>query len=315
MKIILGYRQEFDPRDQKPIETYSRSFHHYLNQAGHTVLAVGEGHPFQDIDQIGDIWKSWDLWLDIEQGRNNKGELRFQYADQNRTDKVQLPSAVRYVDSHGNPSLHHRGAKKYDHVFFAVWDKRDLFANHPSAHWCPNASDERWFYRLPNLDFYSFPIGFYGTKDGLDRADDLKRICEIREISPDVREIGRNGKHRWPETCRSMNQCKVLFNKGQKHDGPNQRVIESMLVGRPLITDKDARDGISKLFIENEHYLGYSNQAELGVQLDWAMSECEGKDTLAISMAERALLIVKEKHLIQHRINQILEVVNKGESK
>ena len=292
----------------KYVETYARSFHHYLKELGHTILPVGEGHPFTDIDVIGDIWRSWDLWLDIEQGRDAKGNLRFQYAEQSRKNVVNLPSAVRYVDTHGHPTLHRRLGKKYNHVFFAVWDKRDLFETHPSAHWCPNASDERFFGRETVIR-HSYPIGFFGSKDGLDRADDVKRICEARRMNFDIREIGRAGKHRWPETSRSMNQCQVLFNRGQKHDGPNQRVIESMLVGKPLITDRDPRDGMSKLFTEYEHYLGYETQADLGLQIDWALSELGNGDSLAMNMAERAMSLVKEKHLVQHRVAQIIEVI------
>lgn len=308
MKIILGYRNE--EYAGRPVETYARSFHYYLNKLGHTVLPIGEGHKLSDIDTIGDLWRSWDMWIDIEQGRNAKGELRFQYAHQERKSRVLLPSAVRFVDTHGQPTLHRRASKLYDHVFFAVWDKRDLFSTHPSAHWCPNASDERFFNRETVLK-HDYTIGFFGSKDGMDRADDLKRVCEARRMNYDIREIGRAGKHRWPETSRSMNQCQVLFNRGQKHDGPNQRVLESMLVGRPLITDRDPRDGMSKLFTENEHYLGYDSQVELGLQLDWALSEIGGENTLALDMAERALNLVKEKHCVQHRVEQVMEVCQK----
>jgi len=310
MKIILGYRLEVDVKHQ-PIETYARSWHFYLKKAGHTVLPVGEGHPFKDIDDLGDIWKGFNLWLDIDNGRNKNGDLRFQYADQTRKDKIVLPSAVRFVDTHGYPTLHHRAGKKYDHVFFAVWDQRDRFEGHKSAHWCPNASDERWFYPLLSAFSFKHPIGFFGTKGGIDRADELKEICESRKLEPDVREVGRVGKQRWPETSKAMNDCRVLFNKGQKHDGPNQRVIESMLVGKPLITDRDPRDGMSQLFTEYEHYLGYSTKAELGLQLDWALNESIGDSTLALDMAQRALALVKEKHLIQNRVEQVIKYVGK----
>jgi len=308
MKIILGYRMELDVKG-RPIETYARSWHFYFKKAGHTVLPVGEGHPFKDIDDLGEIWKGFDLWLDIDNGRNKNGDLRFQYADQTRKEKVNLPSAVRFVDTHGYPSLHHRAAKKYDHVFFAVWDKRDCFEGHKSVYWCPNASDERWFYPIISPLTNKFSVGFFGTRGGIDRADELKEICEARRIECDVREVGRVGKQRWPETCKAMNDCRVLFNRGQKHDGPNQRVIESMLCGKPLITDRDPRDGMSKLFVENEHYLGYTTKADLGIALDYALSEAGGENTLALDMARRASALVRKKHLVQHRVEQVLEVV------
>ena len=310
MKIILGYTKPLDKRGN-PMETYARSFHYYFKKAGHIVLPVGEGHSISDIDEIGDEWKEYDLWLDIDNGRNLKGELRFQYADQSRKNKVNIPSAVRFIDTHGYPSLHHRAARKYDHVFFAVWDKRDRFANHRSAHWCPNSSDDRWFdyvkYSINNR-FSKFSVGFFGSKGGLERADILKTVCDRRNLNYDIREVGSENRQRWPSTAEAMAACRALFNYGQKHDGPNQRVIESMLMNKPLLNNKDDRDGMSKIFQENEHYLSYSNEVELGIVLDRAL---EDPHQLAQDMAERAYKLVKEKHLVKHRVEQILEVCQK----
>jgi spore maturation protein CgeB len=110
----------------------------------------------------------------------------------------------------------------------------------------------------------------------------------------------------WPKTAEAMAFCKVLFNRGQKHDGPNQRVIESMLMDRPLISDRDARDGMKQLFEEGEHYLAYSSEAELANNLEWCLRE----PSLAGSMARRAYELAKEKHQVKHRIEQILEICN-----
>ena len=243
-----------------------------------------------------------DLFLDLDCGRNSKGDLAFQ------TEKPPIPSAVRYIDTHGHPSLHKRQAKFYDHVFFAVWDKRDIFTKHPSAHWCPNASDAHYFYKdiLPEEhESRPFDVGFFGSKGGIDRADTLKEICARHVWKADVREIGKNG-NRWPRTSEAMAQCKVLFNHGQKHDGPNQRVIESMLMERPLLSDRDSRDGMSKLFEEGEHYLSYNSDAELADNLSWCLRE----PSLANSMAKRAYTLAYEKHQVKHRVEQILEVCN-----
>ena len=119
----------------------------------------------------------------------------------------------------------------------------------------------------------------------------------------DVREIGKSGG-RWPRTAEAMAHCKVLFNRGQKHDGPNQRVIESMLMERPLVTDRDKRDGMSRLFIEGEHYLGYDSDSELANNIQWCLRE----PSLAISMARRGYKLAVEKHQVKNRVEQILEV-------
>jgi hypothetical protein len=298
--ILLGYRQNFD-KHGKLVTSYSHSTHQALLALGHTVTAVGEGHSLVSFNGIAtSAWNNYELFLDIDSGRNEKGKLAF------LEEKAPIPSAVRYIDTHGYPSLHKRSAKFYDHVFFAVWDKRDIFTNHDSVHWCPNASDAKYFYKGIGPEGHEsrpFDIGFFGSKGGIDRADVLEGMGQRHTWKVDVREIGKSGG-RWPKTAEAMSQCKVLFNRGQKHDGPNQRVIESMLMERPLVNDRDKRDGMSELFEEGEHYLGYNSDPELANNIEWCLRE----PSLALSMAKRAYTLAYEKHQVIHRVEQILEV-------
>jgi hypothetical protein len=300
--ILLGCRKTTDKRGNQ-VATYTDSTIKALWDIGHRVLTMGEGWEHETFDDVPNVDR-YDLFLDLDCGRNSKGDLAFLEA------RAPIPSAVRYIDTHGHPSLHKRQAQFYDHVFFAVWDRRDIFTEHPSVHWCPNASDAHYFYKdiLPNQhESRPFDVGFFGSKHGLDRADILKPMSQRHTWLVDIREIGKSG-NRWPKTAEAMAQCKVLFNRGQKHDGPNQRVIESMLMERPLVTDRDPRDGMSQLFEEGEHYLGYSNEAELANQIDWCLRE----PSLAASMARRAYALAVEKHQVKHRVEQILEVCDVG---
>lgn len=301
--IILGYRLDKDKLGV-PMENYALSTHRALEELGHRVIPVGAGHEVNHLNNLDDIiLRIADLFLDLDCGRDVKGKLSFYY---NYDDKHRLPcpTAVRFIDSHGQPTLHKRLAKCYDHVFFAVYARRDLFINHQSTHWCPNASDDRWFNYTFSKGKPEFTAGFFGSKDGLSRGEILERVCKKRGLTYDIREVGRHNRQRWPGTAEAMANCQVLFNMGQKHDGPNQRVIESMLINRPLITDKDPTDGMDLLFKEHEHYLGYKTETELGVALDWVLSE----PSLANSMAVRAYNEVISKHLVKHRVQQILEV-------
>ncbi len=296
--IILGYRQDFDKRGG-PIITYADSTRKALVDLGHTITPLGEGHTHVTFKTMSKSFlDQQSLFLDVDCGRNNKGSLSFHCYE----EKAPIPSAVRYIDDHGHPSFHKRAAKNYDHVFFAVWDKRDIFTKHSSVHWCPNASDSQYFFSMEQEDT-PIDIGFFGSKGGLDRADTLKRVCDRNSITYDVREIGK-GKTRWPATAHAMDQCKVLLNVNQKHDGPNQRVLESMLMNRPLINNRDPRDGMSKLFEFGEHYLSYCSEAELTNQIQWCLRE----PGMAKSMAKRAYELAMAKHQVKNRVNQILEV-------
>jgi hypothetical protein len=302
-RLILCYRVDY--QKTAPVETYARSFHHYAEKLGHEVLPVGEGHANRSMETLSEyLQNQYDLFIDLDCGRNAEGKLHLQ----NQHGIVKIPSAVWFIDSHGYPTLHKRTASHYKHVFFAVWDKRDLFVNHPSAHWLPNASDLRWFNYTSHLPVYNSPgfdIGFFSSKGGLERADDLKSVCAVNGWNYDIREVGKQYKNnRWPRTAEAMANCNILFNRGQKHDGPNQRVIESMLLCRPLVTDKDNRDGMKHLFKEGEHYLPYATPGELAERIRWCLAEPEVAHKIAVAAYAEA----RANHTVLNRVQNVLEV-------
>jgi len=298
VRVLLHYRQDFNR--EKPVESYARSVHQSFLDFGHEVTPMGEGHKhtFDDIRL-----RNYDLLLDLDNGRNRAGELGFCVP----TNKVSIPSAVWFVDSHGKfGDFHQQWAAKYNHVFFAVWNERNRFAGHPSAHWCPNATDAEFFPLATCIPAFDF--GFHGSKGGLDRATAMKTICDAHKWTYDVRQVNGAFKHRWPATAQAMGQCRVLWNMGQKHDGPNLRVIESMAVGRPLITEVDPLNGMGKLFQEGTHYLGYKAYSLEGMeeQMKWCMNNL----TCANKLGEIGHKEVMAKHLVKHRVQQMLEVFN-----
>lgn len=305
MNILLHYRRDF--HNDRLVPSYCESVLAALWAAGHSVVTCGEGHEYQlpgsphpvIFDQLNPNY--FDMLLELDNGRNKKGELGFEEYKENS-----LPKAVWFIDSHGQPDLHQSLARKYQHVFFAVWTRRDLFAGHPSAHWCPNATDPIWFPKAICEPSHLF--GFFGSKGGLERARSLQDIAARRGWSCDVRQVNGPHKTKWPFTAEAMGNCRVLFNHGQKHDGPNLRVLESMAVGRPLITDVDSQSGMDRLFEQGQHYLGYEAYTYAG--LESAMSEALMRTDLAEAMAQRAYDLVMSKHLVKHRVEQMLEVFN-----
>lgn len=296
MRILVAHNWQY--HNSRPVDNYALSMIRELRNQGHEVIPTLKTPP-----TAREVYKYIDLLLDIDCGRNDKGELRWH----GEVEKPDCPSAVYFIDSHGYPSLHRRLAKNYDHVFFAVWDKRDLFAKHPSAHWCPNFTDLEWF----DVDAHSpktpFDFGFYGSKGGLDRANPLIKIANDNGWIADVQQIGAGGRHRWPETAAAMAQCKVLFNHGQKHDGPNLRVMESMAMKRPLISDQDPRSGMDKLFEPGVHYIPYEAYTynHLEERMRWSLENPDKAKLIALHAYDE----VKEKHLVKNRIDQILKTI------
>lgn len=294
MNFALSYRVDFYPRVQGglaiPIETYARSVDRALVELGHKTSNVynSEWDP-----------KDFDILLELDNGRDPQGNLGF---GQHSGRTKGLPTAVWFVDSHGQPDLHKSLAPSYDHIFFAVWHRRDLFTGHKSAHWCPNATDPSFFYEI--LNDVRFNFGFFGSKRGLDRANDMVEICKAQNWSYDVRSIGKAYKHKWPNTCEAMSNCAILYNRGQKHD-LNLRIFESMIVNRPLLNNIDEKNGMDQLFTLGEHYLGYSSKFDLLSQMSYAIKN----PTECAIIAAKAQKLVMEKHLIKHRVEQMLSVI------
>jgi hypothetical protein len=214
-------------------------------------------------------------------------------------------SLIPTHNSHGHPDLHKAVSSDYDHVFFAVWARRDLYADHPSAHWCPNSSDPRWFdWTIVKNIKPKYDFGFIGSKGGLERAKQMVEICERNGYTYTVKQVSKAHRHKWPHCAKAMAEARFLFNRGQKHDGPNQRVIESMLLNRPLLSDLDERDGMSKLFVENYHFLGYRPD-NLEEKMKWLMEN----ESIAKQMAYKAYCEAYASHTIKERMKQILEVL------
>ena len=298
MKIIVA--RNFKYHNKRQVEDYSLSMIRDLRFRGHEVFDTVKEPPHWSSSLYNDM----DLLLDIDTGRDANGNLFWHGQER----KPKIKSAVYFIDSHGYPSLHKRIAPNYDFVFFAVWDKRDLFAKHPSAHWLPNFTDHAWF----DGDAYRwqkslFDFGFFGSKGGLSRAKPLIEVANKNGWTHDVRQVNIGERHRWPATAEEMAKCRILFNKSQKHDGPNLRVMESMCMLHPLICDQDPRSGLDKLFQPWIHYIPYQyDYSDLEEAMKWCIDNTEAAKKIAVTAYNE----VKVKHLVKHRMDQILEVIN-----
>ena len=275
---------------------------------------MGPGHQFPTIESFPNLDLA-DHVLEIDSGRDKHGDFCYLIPAFKRRlpkglrgrDGPLPPTSVWFIDSHGQPTLHKRLSEHYDHVFYAVWARRSLFSSHKSVHWAPCATDLKWFNREDQSAVpVEYDFGFFGSKHGLYRADPLKHYCERRDWSFKICQINRPTRHMWPFTAEAMASCKFLFNCGQKHDGPNQRVLESMAMGRPLITEDDPQDGMSKIFKPWEHFIPYEAYTYEG--LEGAMYYAKAFPRHTKEIAENAYEEVKENHTIGSRVDKMLEV-------
>lgn len=292
MRIAVVFRADY--HNGEPVPAYPWSYVDAFREMGHEVVHHDGESGFMP-------WNP-DFMLEIENGRNEAGELRFNAP----LFESQCPKAVLFYDTHGHPDLHATVSKAYDHIFFGSWVKRDLFAGHKSAHWCPSATDLKWFGTPEQLATEpTIDVGFFGSKRGLSRAHDLIEICKRNGWTYDVRQVASNRRVRWPATGNAMAKCRVLFNQGQKHDSPNLRCIESMAMQRPLISNFDPGSGMEKLFVNGVYYRWYEEAATLERALHEVLADGIGSTLMAGSARKE----VEQEHLVKHRAAQILEVV------
>lgn len=307
MNILILFRQDIR---RTPVQCYAHSYVNEFKALGHKITVIGKNHELEHIYQYDPVLlNTTDFILEIENGRDEDGKLPFQM--DNFETSPSIPKAVLLIDSHGHPDLHQLISKKYDHVFFAVWARRDLFKDHKSAHWCPNATDLKWFgYENFKHIQKKNDIVFIGSKKGLIRANSLQEICNKNGWLADIREVVKPRRHRWPVTGEAMAAARIGYNRGQKHDGPNQRVLETMAGKLPLLNDLDATDGMSKLFINGKHYIGYdkNNASDLEEKLFYLLDNPAKAEEIAIAGYEET----KNFHLIKNRVKLISEICNLG---
>jgi spore maturation protein CgeB len=88
------------------------------------------------------------------------------------------------------------------------------------------------------------------------------------------------------------------------------RVMESMLMKRPLISDCDPRSGMDLLFEPWVHYIPYQAYTYAGLEeaMAWTIEHPVGAGAIADAAYEE----VRDKHLVSNRIIQIMEVVENG---
>jgi hypothetical protein len=297
MKILFAHYKAY--YNHRPVETYSTCMVRELRALGHDVMETGKER-FDDLNK----YKRFDLLMDVDSGRNSKGQYEWHMT----TGPVPIPSVAYFIDTHGKADLHAKVANRADHVFFAPWVKRDVFAGHESAHWSPCATDLTFF----NRDFLAkepqYDFGFFGSKGGLDRAAPMQLIADKQGWTTHVAQVAGQYKHQWPRTAEVMGNCKVLWNHGQKHDDPNQRVMESMAIGRVLITPYDIQSGMGHLFEPWQDYIPYEPYTckDLDKRMKFAMTRPEA----CAKIAENAHKKVVANHTIKQRIAKVLEVVN-----
>jgi glycosyltransferase involved in cell wall biosynthesis len=99
------------------------------------------------------------------------------------------------------------------------------------------------------------------------------------------------------------NKSRVALSWSSLQDMP-ARVWEAIGMGVPLVTNRVP--DLSTFFVEDEHYLGFSNVAEAVSKVKWVLENPDKAATMANNAHRKA---IAQNHTWDNRVQQILETV------
>lgn len=102
--------------------------------------------------------------------------------------------------------------------------------------------------------------------------------------------------------------ARVVFNRSVLDD-VNMRVFEATASGSLLVTNDLAVNGQEELFESGRHCLTYGDAGELWERIDWALAHGRDRERMAAAGRARAL----ERHTYRHRVETILETIERGQ--
>ncbi len=160
--------------------------------------------------------------------------------------------------------------------------------------WWPYALDNHWFY--PE----DLPIKYDACIIGLQYQQRTDIVNRLR--SNGKRVMYENGIV-YDEYRHEYNSSRVAINWSSLQDLP-VRVFEAMGMKRPLVTNRVP--DLEKLFVEGEHYLGFSSLDEAETQVNFLLNNPD----YAHDMAEKAYQEVITKHTWKIRFEQMFRIID-----
>lgn len=129
----------------------------------------------------------------------------------------------------------------------------------------------------------------------------LENLPDHSPLKKRVRGDGLYGK----ELTLAYKGSPVVFNHLRNHNGNahNVRTMEICGIGGGVQLVRRTPEIAKELFVEDEHLLCYSSVEEMKQQMHWALAHPEDIKKMALRARER----VYERHLISHRVAQMLK--------
>lgn len=211
-------------------------------------------------------------------------------------------SAAYLIDVHQDLHSRLQVANLFDAVFIAQKDYVAAFREigHPHAYWLPLACDPE-VHHVPS-GARIFDVGFVGKLGyrGTKRCEILTRVLP-RYKTNDYRLF-----YQAYDMGRIYGQSKIIINASINGD-LNMRFFEALAAGALLVTDR-IENGLSDLFEEDIHYVGYSSVEEAIRKIDFYLAN----DAERAKIAAAGQKLVLERHTYRNRWAQIVELSDRA---
>jgi glycosyltransferase involved in cell wall biosynthesis len=238
-----------------------------------------------DVNEIKErLPEDADLFLWVETGLGRAPE---------NLDKLKIPKAAYFIDTHIHFDAHIESARRFDIVFLAQRAYIPRFHEHgvKNVHWLPLACDPETHGKRGLAKTHD--VGFAGTLADKRRVRLLTRLAESVEIKFDRLFLREMADH--------LERSRIVFNNAIKND-LNMRVFEAMCSGSLLLTD-DA-DGLTDFFKDRGHLVVYDDGNAVDLAVYYLRNEGERE-----AIAEAGRLEVLERHTYERRVETLIGII------
>jgi len=159
------------------------------------------------------------------------------------------------IDNHVIQGRENKYYDQADILYLAQWEFKDFYTGYP-AYDLPLAFDRQLHKPFPKVE-EKYEIGMLGNDTYPERRKLLEQMKEHYVVLTGNAEPGI-------PYSKKLSSCKMLFNFSMNKD-INMRVFESIGIGKLLLTDRIPH--LDKFFVEDEHYIGYSDWKELKMKI------------------------------------------------
>lgn len=219
--------------------------------------------------------------------------------------KRELPhvkTAVWLIDTHVALVRHLTYISHFDFVFMAISKHAVEFAkHHKQVYWLPLCFPVPI---LPPLAPKQWKVGFVGRM--LDEMEDRKKLLDTvrSHYKPKVYHFVTD----YETAYATMSKCEIMLNRSFADD-LNFRVFEALGCGNILITN-DVPDIKKIKGLRDRMYIANTPEGALSI-ID-SMLFHRSKNIGMYSMIESNRAFIENRHMIQHRVERIIEVIQKG---